>query len=93
MDTTSSGIVLFSGFEKLKEEIKRLKTELSMLLLERDELELVTCKNIEVAYHLKFGALEYKAYEAQCTALPLLFSLGDSKAKHLPVEQKPFSSA
>lgn len=71
MDTTNSGIVLFSGFEKLKEEIKRLKTELSMLLLERDELELVTCKNIEVAYHLKFGALEYKAYEAQCTALRL----------------------
>ncbi len=71
MDTTSSGIVLFSGFERLKEEIKRLKTELSMLLLERDELELVTCKNIEVAYHLKFGALEYKAYEAQCTALRL----------------------
>lgn len=71
MDTTSSCIVLFSGSERLKEEIKRLKTELSMLLLERDELELVTCKNIEVAYHLKFGALEYKAYEAQCTALRL----------------------
>lgn len=71
MDTTGSGIVLFSGFEKLKEEIKRLKTELSMLLLERDELEFVTCKNIEVAYYLKFGALEYKAYEAQCTALRL----------------------
>lgn len=71
MDTTSSDIVLFSGFEKLKEEVKRLKTELSMLLLERDELEFVTCKNIEVAYYLKFGAIEYKAYEAQCTALRL----------------------
>ena len=35
MDTTSSDIVLFSGFEKLKEEVKRLKTELSMLLLEQ----------------------------------------------------------
>ncbi len=71
MDTANSDIVLFSGFEDLKKEIKRLKTELSMLLLERDELEFVICKGIEVAYYLKFGALEYKAYKAQCTALRL----------------------
>ena len=62
-------IILFPEFEKLKTEVEMLRTELSMLVLERDELRFVECKNIEMAYMLKLGALEYKAYEAQCTYL------------------------
>ncbi len=42
-----------------------------MLLLERDELRFVICKNIETEYMLKLGGIEYKAYEAQCAALRL----------------------
>ena len=48
-----------------------MRTELSMLLLERDELQFVICKNIETEYMLKLGSIEYKAYEAQCAALRL----------------------
>ena len=42
------GIILFPEFATLKEEIEKLRTELSMLLLERDELKYVECKNIEM---------------------------------------------
>ena len=48
-----------------------MRTELSMLLLERDELQFVICKNIETEYMLKLGSIEYRAYEAQCAALRL----------------------
>ena len=64
-------IIIFPDFEKLKNEVEKIRTELSMLLLERDELQFVICRNIETAYMLKLGGLEYKAYEAQCTALRL----------------------
>ena len=50
-------IIIFPEFDKIKNEIERLRIELSMLLLERDELQ--------------FGSIEYRAYEAQCTALRL----------------------
>lgn len=65
-DTT---FILFPEYAKLKSEVEKLRTELSMLVLERDELQYVTCVNIETAYMLELGALEYKAYEFQCTAL------------------------
>ncbi len=42
-----------------------------MILLERDELEFVICRNIETEYMLKLGGLEYRAYEAQCRYLRL----------------------
>ncbi len=71
IDPTDSAMILFPEFEELKEKVERLRTELSMLLSERDELRFVVCKNIETAYILKLGSLEYKAYEAQCTFLRL----------------------
>ena len=40
-----------------------------MLLLERDELRFVICKNIETAYMLALGSLEYKAFELNCNVL------------------------
>jgi len=71
-DTSATGkIIVFPDFEKLKNEVEKMRTELSMLLLERDELQFVICKNIEMEYMLKLGSIEYKAYKAQCTALRL----------------------
>ena len=58
-------------FPELKKEVEKLRTELSMLMLERDELRFVICRNIETEYMLKLGSLEYKAFEAQCTYLRL----------------------
>ena len=69
-DSTNS-IILFPDYQACKEKVDRLRTELSMLLLERDELEFVICKNIESAYYLKLGTIEYKAYETECAALRL----------------------
>lgn len=72
LDITSTGnVIVFPDFEKLKNEVEKMRTELSMLLLERDELQFVICKNIETEYMLKLGSIEYKAYEAQCAALRL----------------------
>lgn len=64
-------MIVFPKFEKLLEEVKRLRTEFSMLLLERDELLYVVCKNIETAYMLTLGSLEYKAFEIECEMLRL----------------------
>lgn len=69
--SSSNNVILFPDFEKLKNEVERMRTELSMLLLERDELQFVICKNIETEYMLKLGSIEYKAYESQCTFLRL----------------------
>ena len=67
----SCTIVLFPEFVTLKAEVEKLRTEISMLLLERDELRLVICKNIETAYMLALGSLEYKAFELHCEFLRL----------------------
>ena len=69
--SSSSNVIVFPDFEKLKSEVEKKRTELSMLLLERDELQFVICKNIETEYMLKLGSIEYKAYEAQCAVLRL----------------------
>lgn len=69
--SSANNIILFPDFEKLKNEVEEMHTELSMLLLERDELQFVICKNIETEYMLKLGSIEYKAYESQCTFLRL----------------------
>ena len=69
--SSSGNVIVFPDFEKLKNEVEKMRTELSMLLLERDELQFVICKNIETEYMLKLGSIEYKAYEAQCAALRL----------------------
>jgi len=64
-------VILFPEFVTLKAEVEKLRTEISMLLLERDELRLVVCKNIETAYMLSLGSIEYKAYELHCKLLRL----------------------
>lgn len=67
----NNNIIIFPDFEKLQDEVERLRTEVSMLLLERDELQFVTCRNIEAAYMLQLGGLEYQAYQLQCAVLRL----------------------
>lgn len=67
----NKGIIVFPNFQKLKDEVEMLRTELSMLMLERDELRFVICKNIETEYMLKLGSLEYKVFEAQCAVMRL----------------------
>lgn len=64
-------IILFPEYVTLKVEVEKLRTEMSMLLLERDELLFVECKNIEMAYMLALGNLEYKAYDLHCAVLRL----------------------
>lgn len=71
MDSTNTTIILFPDFEKLKNEIEKMRTELSMLMLEHDELKFVICRNIETAYMLKLGSIEYKTLETHCAALRL----------------------
>ncbi len=70
-DDSISEIIQFPEFEALKQEVEKLRAEISMLLLERDELKLVICKNIETAYLLALGGLEYKAFELNCKVLRL----------------------
>ena len=66
-----SDIIIFPEYEETKTAVEKLRTELSMLMLEYDELRFVECKNIEMAYMLELGSYEYKAFEAQCAFLRL----------------------
>ncbi|NLV33318.1 MAG: hypothetical protein GXY21_02115 [Clostridiaceae bacterium] len=67
----SSAVIPFPSYDKVKNEVKKLKIELSMFVLERDDLLFVECKNIEMAYMLSVGGLEYKAFELSCVVLRL----------------------
>lgn len=72
-ETTDTGkvIILHPDIENLKADVDRLRVELSMLVLEHDELLYQEGRNIEMEYMLSVGALEYKAYEIECTILRL----------------------
>ena len=61
-------IIVLPAYEDLKAETEKLRTELSMLLLERDELVFVICRNLETEYMLKIGGLEHQLYAKQCEA-------------------------
>lgn len=50
--------------EKLLAEIQALREALTSLLIERDRLVLVECKELEAAYLSEFGALNAEIYEA-----------------------------
>ena len=64
-----SAVIITPEFEKLRSDVEKLRTELSMLVLEHDELIYTECKNLEMAYMLAIGGLEYKAYEIECEIL------------------------
>ncbi len=61
--------VLHPDYDSLLEEEKRLRSELTVLLLQKDDLQTVQNKRIESAYLRRFGALELKLYEAYCACL------------------------
>lgn len=67
----TSNLILFPDFVTLQAEVERLRLELSILILERDDLVLVECPNIETAYMLALGNLEYRAYELNVASLRL----------------------
>lgn len=52
-------------YERLFYEAERLRTQLSALISERDELKYQICPNLQADYMIKFGALEYKVLELQ----------------------------
>lgn len=65
------GMILSPRILALQNERKCLETELSMLLLERDDLLLVQCPNIEMLYLLIFGEAEHKVYSLYCEVMRL----------------------
>lgn len=69
----SEGMLVFHDqeYDARRCEVEKLRISLSMLVLERDELRYITCKNIETQYMLRFGTAEYKVYQAECTYLRL----------------------
>jgi len=70
-ESPKSTIIPFPDFAALQAEVEKLRTELSMLVLERDELQFVECPNIETTYMLALGGLEYKVFEIECAILRL----------------------
>lgn len=60
---------LHPDFEALREEESRLRAELTVLLLQKDDLQNVQSRRIESAYLRRFGSLELKIYEAYCACL------------------------
>lgn len=70
-DDRPATVILFMDFEKLQAMVAKLRTELARVVLERDELLYVECRNIEMRYMLAIGGLEYKAYEIECAILRL----------------------
>ena len=59
-------IIPFETKEEFQQDIGKLRVELSMLLLERDQLLYHICPAIETAYLMRFGGLEYQVYQAEC---------------------------
>ena len=68
---SANEIILNLEYENLKNELLKKRTELSMLVLQRDELKYVICKNIETKYMLELGSLEYCLYQSECIIMRL----------------------
>lgn len=59
-------IIRLPEYDEVYKDVEELRKEIPRLIGERDELIFVICKNIETAYMLAVGSLEYKVYEAEC---------------------------
>ncbi len=64
-------IIEFPDFKAFEEEVEQLRKDLTEIVVQRDELQFVICKNIETQYMLEIGAFEYKAYQTYCDYLRL----------------------
>lgn len=59
-------VMLHPEDSELRQQLARLRAELTVLLLQKDDLELVQGRRIEAAYLKRFGALELQVYESYC---------------------------
>ena len=80
-DNHSGQIVMLPEHEALRSEVEKLRTEIPMLVLERDNLRFTESRNLEAAYMLAVGGLEHKVYECQCAVLRLKRKLEMIQAK------------
>jgi hypothetical protein len=62
----NNAIVFSPIYADLQRDIDALREGLLALYLEHDELVFHVCGNLKTAYMLKFGALEFNAYEWEC---------------------------
>ena len=81
-ENTGGQLLILPEHEELLREVNRLRAEIPIVVLERDNLRYVECRNLETAYMLTFGALEHKAFDAQCTTLRLKRKLELIQAKY-----------
>ena len=64
-------IILHPDAEALLTEIKKLRAELSALVLQKDQLLHHEIRNILTRYQLTFGSLHFQSYELECDILRL----------------------
>ena len=57
-------IVEIEDYKNKKKKIHDLKKDLEDLIFERDNLLYVVCENIQIAYMLTFGSLNYRVNKA-----------------------------
>ncbi len=68
---TGGQLLIMPEHEELLREVHRLRAEIPIVVLERDNLRYIECRNLETSYMLTLGALEHKAFEDQCITLRL----------------------
>ena len=66
-----NNIIEFPDYKALREEVDQLRKNLADVVVQRDELKHIACKNIEAQYMLEIGTFEYKAYQTYCDYLRL----------------------
>lgn len=66
-----NGIILSPDLERLREDIARMRAELTSLVTERDELKYVICPRLGVMLWAKFSLLERALEEAKKHAAAL----------------------
>lgn len=62
-------IIINPEYKAQRDEVDRLRSALTALLLERVQMEQVECVNLEAMYLMKFGGLEFQIYKVYCGIL------------------------
>lgn len=60
-----SEVIVFPEYGSTKNAVEKLRTELSMLMLEYDELRFVECKNIEMVYIMKCSTSSNHSFKSE----------------------------
>ena len=61
-----NGLAISDEYKRLCEEVEFLRIELVDIIIERDNLVMIECKNLETKYMMTIGVYEYKVYEFYC---------------------------